>query len=125
MAEWLPQMVMFVTFGHIDAGFLRELGLGAVFVEARHCEPAIARDRLRVVHRDQAIGVARISDHEDAHILGGVLLDRLSLADEDLAVDAEQIAAFHPGFARDAADEQRPVHIAEAFVQIGRRDDCL
>ena len=34
----------------------------------------------------------------------------------------EQIAALHPGFARDAADQQRPVHAAKAFVQIGRRD---
>ena len=79
----------------------------------------------RVVHRDQAIGVARISDDEDAHIGGGVFLDRLALADENFAVDAEQIAALHPGFARNAADEQRPVHVAKSFVEIGRRRDSL
>ena len=31
--------------------------------------------------------------------LRGVFLDRLALADEDLAVDAEQILALHAGFA--------------------------
>ena len=35
----------------------------------------------------------------------------------------KQIAALHAGFARNAADEQRPIHVAKAFVQIGRRRD--
>ena len=30
-----------------------------------------------------------------------------------------------PGFARDAADEQGPVHVAKAFVEIGRRGDAF
>ena len=34
--------------------------------------------------------------------------NRLALADENLAVDAEQILAFHAGLARHAADEQAP-----------------
>ena len=66
-----------------------------------------------------------IADDEDAHIGGGVLLDRLALADENFAVDAEQIPAFHPGFARNAADEQRPVHIAKSFIEIGRGRDAF
>ena len=35
--------------------------------------------------------------------------DRLALADENLAVDPEQILALHAGLARHAANEQRPV----------------
>ena len=76
-------------------GLLRELRLGAIFVQPSHGEPAIARDFFRVVHRDQAIGVAWISDHEDAHVGRSIFLNRLALADENLAVDAEQILAFH------------------------------
>ena len=79
----------------------------------------------RVVHGDEAIGVARIADDEHADVAGGVLLDGLALADENLAVDAEQILAFHAGFARHAADEQRPVHALETFVEIGGRHDAF
>ena len=56
---------------------------------------------------------------------GGVFLDGLALADENLAVDAEQILAFHAGLARHAADEQRPVHAAKPFVEIRRGHDAF
>ena len=58
-----------------DAGLVRELRFGAIFIEPGHGKPAIARNLLRVVHRDQAIGVARIANDEDAHIGGGVLFE--------------------------------------------------
>ena len=74
------------------------LALSASWARARFSSSrVIANQRslgisLRVVHRDKAIGVARVSDDKDAHIFGGIFLNRLSLADENLAVDAEQIA---------------------------------
>ena len=108
-----------------DARFLRELRLRAIFIEPRHGKPAIARDRLRIVHRDQAIGIARISDHEDANILRGIFFDRLPLADENLAVDPEQILPLHPSFARNTSNEQRPIHIPKSFIEIGGGDDVF
>ena len=51
--------------GDVHAGLFRELRLGAIFVEARHGEPAVARHVWRVVHGDEAIRVARIADDED------------------------------------------------------------
>ena len=77
------------------------------------------------MHGDQAIRIAGIAHHQDAHVRGGVFLQRLALADEDLAVDAEQILALHAGLAWHAADEQRPIHVAKAFLDIGGRDDAL
>jgi hypothetical protein len=64
---------------HIDTGFLRQLCLGAVLVQARHGIPAVARHFRRVVHRDQAVGVARIAHHEYSHIAGGIGLNRFAL----------------------------------------------
>ncbi len=107
----------------LDARFVRELGAGTIFIETRHGKPAIVWNFFGVVHRDQAICVAWISDHKHAHIGRGVLLNGLALADENPAVDPEQIFAFHSGFARHAANEQSPVHIAESFIEIGCRHD--
>ena len=104
---------------HIQAGLLGELRLGAVLVQARHGVEAVARDLRRVVHGDEAIRVAGVAHHQDAHVGRGVLLQRPALLDEDLAVDAQQILALHAGLARHAADEQRPVHAAEAFLETG------
>ena len=111
--------------GHVHAGFFRKLRLGAVFVEARHGEEPVARHVGRVVHGDEAIRVARIADDKHPDVARGVLLNRPALTDENFAVDAEQILAFHAGLARHAADEQRPVHAAKTFVEIRGRHDAL
>ena len=55
--------------GDIHAGLFRQLGFGAVFVQAGHGKEPIARHVGRIVHGDEAIGVARIADHQDAHVV--------------------------------------------------------
>ena len=109
----------------IGAGSFGELRFRPVLVEPRHGVPAVARHLRRVVHGDQTICVARIANDEDAHVAGGVFLDCLSLADENPAVDAEQVFALHPLLARHAADEQCPVHAAKALVEIGCGNDAF
>ena len=105
----------------LHPGLLRELRAGAVLVQSRHGEPAVARNFFRVVHRNQTIGVAWISDYEHAHVGRRIFLNRLTLPDENLAVDPEQILPFHARLARHASDEQGPVHVAKALIEIGRR----
>src|SRR5439155_15450490 len=95
------------------AGLLRELRAGAVFVQSRHREPTVARDVFRVVHRDQAVGVAWVSDHEHTHIGRRILLNRLTLSDENFSIDPEQILPFHTRLPRHASNQQGPVHVAK------------
>jgi hypothetical protein len=45
--------------------------------------------------------------------------DRLSLAGEDPAVDAQEVLALHALLARDGPDEQRPVRAAEGGIGVG------
>ena len=100
---------------------MRELSARPVFIQPHHCKPAVARNFFRVAHGDQAIGVAGVSDHQDAHIGSGISLNGLPLADEDFAVNSEQIFPLHAGLARNAANQQRPVDIAESLIEISRR----
>src|SRR5262245_20379646 len=72
-----------------------------------------------VAHGDQAVGVAWITDHDHTDVARSVLLDCLSLANENLAVDAKQILSLHPGFSWNASDQQCPVHAAESFLEVG------
>ena len=111
--------------GVVGAGLGGELRLGAVLVEAGHGEEAFFRYAIGIVHGDEGVGVAGIADYEHAHILGGVASDGFALAGENLAVDAEQVTAFHSGFARHGADEQRPVGVFEAFVEICGADHVV
>ena len=108
---------------HRHAGLPRELRLGAVLVEPRHREPAVGRHVRCVAPRDQAVRVARVADHEDAHVVGGVGVDRLTLRLEDLAVHREQVAALHALLARDGPDEQRPGRAVESGLEVARRLD--
>ena len=61
-------MATLVTAVTSTPAFLASCDLGAVFVEARHGEEAVARNVRRVVHGDEAIGVAGIADDEHAHV---------------------------------------------------------
>ena len=118
-------MVMQVTSALADAGLLRQRRHRPVVVEARHRRPALGGDVPAVAVGDQAVRVARVADDQDAHVAGGVLGERLALADEDLAVHAEQVLALHARLAREGADEERPVDAVERLVRVVGDDDVL
>src|SRR6201987_89676 len=106
--------------GHMLSGFCGQLRFCAVFVQARHGKPAIARDAFGVVHSDQAIGVTRVADDQDSNVWSGIFLDGLTLAHEDFAIHTKQIFAFHSLLARYASDQKSPVYVWEAFPEVAR-----
>ena len=53
------------------------------------------------------------------------LRDGLPLAGENLAVDPEEVFAFHPRLARHAANQERPVDPPETLRQVRRGDDLV
>jgi len=75
----------------VDLGLLSQLSLGSVLVEARHRGEPLARDVRRVVHRDQAVRVRRIADHQHLDVVGGAVVERLALPGEDLAINCQEI----------------------------------
>src|SRR5581483_2289158 len=113
--------VRHVADGH--ARLVRELALGPVLVEAGHREPAVGRHVLGVRARDETVRVAGVADDEHAHVVRGVLRDRLPLRLEDPTVHVEQVAALHAGLAGDRPDEQRPARAVERGVEVRRGDD--
>ena len=76
-------------FSDMRGSFCSQLGFRPVFIEAHHGEPAIARDAFGVIHRDEAISVARVSDHKNPDIRSGILFDGLPLAGKDFAVNSK------------------------------------
>ena len=104
--------------GNMGACLGGELSGGPVLIESRHGEPAISRDVGSIVHRDKAVGVARVSNHKDANIGSSRTLNGLPLPRKDLSIDAEQVSALHTCLARDAPDKQGPVGVAETLVEI-------
>ena len=68
------------------AGFFRQLGIGAVLIQAHHRGEAFFRQAFGLASGDHAIGVAGIANHGDAAVIGGDGVDALALADKDLAV---------------------------------------
>ena len=123
---WLPQMVTQVTSSLATPAFFARACDGAVVVEPRHGGPALGGDVAAVAVGDQAVGVARIADDQDAHVLRRVGRQRLALADEDLAVDAEQVLALHALLAREASRPAGPsCSPLNALFGIVGHDDVL
>ena len=120
VGEWFPHTPIWVTSVDRHRQLGGELGDRAVVVEAHHRREALAGDVGRVVHRDQAVGVGRVADHQHLHVVGGDVVERLALDGEDLAVGAEQLGALHALGARPRADQQRDVDTVER-VAPGRR----
>ena len=87
VAEWLPQIVIFLMSVTCTSSLAGELADGPVVVEPGHRREPRRVDLGRVVHRDQAVGVGRVADHEDLDVGGRAVGQRLALHREDRAVD--------------------------------------
>ena len=109
---------------HPRLGLCGEERARTVVVEPRHRAPSVVRDRVGICVRDQAIGIARIADDDDAHPRRGVALDRLSLFHEDRAVLANEIAALHARTTRHGPDQQHPVRAMVRLGAVRARDDA-
>ena len=83
--EWLPKMMMFSTSVTANTGLLRQLGRGAVLVQAGHRGPAIGR-WCCMGYRPRRRGV-----------ISGNGVDGLALADEDFAIVLSRSARSMPG----------------------------
>ena len=117
VAEWLPQIVIFLISVTGDAELGRELADRAVVVEARQGREALGRDVGGVAHRDERVGVGRVAGHRDADVVGRDLVEGLALRGEDAAVGLEQVAALHARAAGARADEQG---VVDAVEDLGR-----
>ena len=87
-------------------------------VEAGQCREALAGDVRRIAHRNQGVGVGRVSGHRDTHVISSVVVQGLALNREDRAVGLEQVAALHAGATRARTDEQGEVDPFEELVRV-------
>ena len=107
----------------VEAGLQSQLGLCAVFIQSRHGKPAVRGHVLRVLHRDKAIGIARISHNDHANIRSCISGDRFALRGKDLSIAAQEILALHSRLAGHASHEQCPIRAAKTLVEIHRGND--
>ena len=105
-----------------EAGLACELRLGAVLVEACHGKEILRGKITGGAQRNQGVRVARISNDEHFDGLLCATRNGFTLADENLAVDAEEVFALHTVLPGHGADEQAPVGVFKAFVQIAGSD---
>ena len=112
-------------FGEVHPGFLGQLGLGAVLVQAHHGGEAVWGEALGLGGGDHAVRVGRIAHDSDAGVIGGHCVDDLALFDEDFAVVLEQVGAFHARATGLGTHEQDPVGVFETHSGVGGLDDAF
>ena len=118
VAEWLPQIVIFLMSVTAAPVFLASCEIARLWSRRVSAENRSLRDVGGVGHRDQRVGVGRVAGHADADVVGGDRVERLALRGEDRAVGLQQVAALHARAARPRADQQRQVHAVEDLVRV-------
>jgi len=87
-------------------------------VEAHHRGEARRRDVRRSVLGDGGVGVRGVAHDEDAHVVGGAVVDGLALGAEDARVSLEQVGALHALAARHGTHQVRDVGALECTVDV-------
>ena len=116
------------NFGDIcdgRAGLFCDLPDSPIVVEAGHCCEVFLGEILCVGGSDEGVGVCGVSDDEDANVTVGVIVDGLSLGDEDFGVFHEEVSSLLALSSGLCADEQSSLHIGEADLEIVSADDAL
>ena len=99
-------------------GLVGELRDRTVVVEAHHRGEARGRDVRRSVLGDGGVGVGGVAHDEDAHVIGGAVVDGLALGAEDARVGLEQVGALHALAARHGTHQVRDVGALECTVDV-------
>ena len=97
---------------------LGDLRHGSVVIETHHGRELLRVEIWRRSLGDQSVGVGRVSDNQNLHVLAGVVVDGLALRAENATVGFEKVGALHSVLARHGAYEQ-------AIVGIGERNVCV
>ncbi len=118
VAEWLPQIVTLVMSLTAAPAFLASCAIARLWSSR-----VIAVKRSRgmsgaLLCAIRAVRVGRVTDHENPHVRGGVVVQRVALRLEDPAVGLEQVAALHPLRAGSSTNEQRDVDPVEGLVGV-------
>ena len=118
VAEWLPQIVIFVMSLTVLPVFAASWADGAVVVEPGHRREAAWFEMPGALFmRDEAVRVGRVADHEHLRIVvGRAVVSALPCGCEDGAVRLEQVRPLHALLAGHGADEQRDVDAPERLV---------
>ena len=108
-----------------NLGLERDLRLGPVVVEASERREVLLGDGRRVLHHDEAVGVGRITHHNNLDVLAGHLVEDLALFGKDGRILANQILALHAILAREGTNEQDHVDIGESLSGIDGGNNAL
>ena len=74
-----------------------ELRKSTVLIESSHGSEVLLWNGGSIVRSDESIGISRVANNKDLHILLGKLVKSLTLSLENLGVRIEKILAFHAG----------------------------
>ena len=113
VAEWLPQIVIFVISVTGTPSFFASCASARLWSRRVIAVNRSAGTSGACGLGDQRVGVGRVADHQHADVVRGARVDRLALRREDAAVGLEQVAALHALGPRAGADQQRDVDAVE------------
>lgn len=110
----------------MNPGLFSQLALGAVFIQAGHREETVGGNAAGIMHGDQGVRIARVARRPSTRTsLAALRAMAWPWPDEHLAVDVQQVLAFHTGLAGNGTDQKAPVGACKRFIRITGGDDLV
>ena len=99
--------------GDVYSGSDGQLAQGSVVIKSGQTAEVLLGDLGAVRLKEKTVGVGGVGDHNDVTVWLGDLIQSLTLTLEDLAVDAEELLAFHAGFSGETTNENTNIDVLE------------
>ena len=109
----------------MNSGLGCQLALGTVLVKSCHRKELLSRNSGRIIHCNQTIGVARVSNHQSANTRSCVSRYRLPLTGENLTIYSKKVISFHTGFAGNRTNQKSPISAAKTLGKITSRHNLV
>lgn len=112
-----------LDLANVDVELSSELRGSSVVVKSGHGGEGSLGEILGIVSSDEGVGVGRVTDDNNLDASLGVVVDGLTLLNEDLGVVLKEITSFHSGTSGLSTDQEGIIDILESGGHAVSADD--
>jgi len=110
---------------NVGVGLVSQLEEGSVVIKSGHGSEVLLGDVLSIVRKDQAVGVGGVTDNKDLNVSGSIVINGLTLVNENLSIVLQEVTSFHTWGSGLGTDHEGVGGVLETNRETVSADDVL